>query len=124
MKKYIIGSITILIIFILILAVKVHSTGTTTQIMGASLVGLEVPRLSMITDEHGEYVASFNSFRSIRSLEKEFKNILSNYEQCFEDGASHYYNKNNNTTILNYKIERGFIVNSYTIHYVKGNACN
>lgn len=124
MKKYIIGSITVLIILCIILAIKLLSTGTRTQIMGATLIGLEVPKLSSIIDEEGEYVATFRSIRSVESLKKELDKMVLDYESCFDDGKVYYYNKKNNTTIIRYEVQRKFVVNDFIIEYRKGNACN
>ena len=120
MKKLIIIVCIFLIAFFVL---KLAPLGSKKAMMGASLIEMEVPKLSTLADECCTYEATFKSIRSKASLEKEFKKIVKNYVKLDYADGTYYCNTKDNYTILNYDVKSGFIFNTFHIKYEKGNKC-
>lgn len=88
------------------------------KIMAPSLI---IPKLSIFEEECCMFSASFKSFRSKSSLEKELDKIMKNYEKKTCNSKIYYYDKENDITITDYGFEQGFFMNKFYIVYDKGN---
>ena len=111
------------ILIVVILVLKFYQFGSKRAMMGASLIELDVPKLSTLDNECCTYKAEFKSFRSTVSLKKELeKNIKNNYKLECNNGKYHYSIKDD-VTIKDYGVKSGFIMNYFYIEYEKGNLC-
>ena len=120
MKKTI---ISICVLVILIVGVKFFPLGTKSARLGATLISIEVPKLSTLEYEYGEYNAKFKSFRSKSVIEKELNKIMSKYQKVFCNNETYYYDRINNITYKNYVVKGSLISTEYTITYVRNNIC-
>lgn len=118
-KRLIILSILFLLLAILLLfpyGKKEYSSEASGKI-------LEVPKFSNLTEECCSYRATFSSIRSYAILKKELEKIIRNYQKLNCDGKTYYYNEEEDFTITEYGINRGFIFNKFYIAYGNGNSC-
>lgn len=76
---------------------------------------------NFISDKGNIYTIQFKNFRSKYTIEKELKKILDKYEIKECNNNKIYYNKNDDFTIINYKINKGFLFNTFYIEVLKGN---
>ena len=125
MNKVFLKIIIVYIILISIIAfLKFYPLGTKNAMMGASLIELEIPKLSTLESECCMYNATFKSFRSVFSLKKELDKIVKeNYKLECNEGKYHYSIKDD-ITITRYGVREGLIMNSFFIEYEKGNLCS
>lgn len=122
MKKKII--IVLAVLIVLILGIKFIPFGTKNNFMGASLVNLEIPKLSSIKSECCMYSATFKTFRGTSVIKKELDSIMAKYEKTTCEGKTYYYNKEENVTISEYGVKSGLLQNTFYINYSKGNYCD
>lgn len=118
-KKFILISIFCLVLALLI----IFPYGRSEYISEASGKILDIPKFSKLTEECCNYKASFTSFRSYTMIKTELEKILKDYEKLTCEGKTYYYNKDQDFTITEYKISKGFIFNDFSISYGKGNSC-
>lgn len=123
-KKMMIGIVILITVIILCICLKFISFGTKKTVMGASLISLEVPKLSSVKSECCLYSATFKSISSVSVLEEELENIISKYYKITCDNNTYYYNMTDDITITEYGVDSGFIFNTFYINYSKGNYCN
>ena len=124
MKKIIIGVSVFLTLLIVFLGLRYISFGSKTQVMGASLVNLEIPKFSSIKSESSSsYEATFKSLRSAKVLKKELDKIMNNYMKVSCNGGTYYYNMKNDVTITSYYVNPSQLINTFEIAYEKGNIC-
>lgn len=84
-----------------------------------------IPRLSILDDttqEDNKYSVTFKSISSKLILTLNLDSSLDEYKRklCNNDKYL-YYNSDNDITISDYKIDKGFLFNKYTIYYYFGN---
>lgn len=84
---------------------------------------IEVPLLSIYKEEYGMYHIHFYNIRSVYSLQKEMKKIVSEYEEMNCNNQVKYYNAKEDYTMEEYQVEDGFFFNKISITYRKGNSC-
>ena len=118
MKKKNVLLLVLLIFIICLLAIRYLPLGS--NYTKSTLHSIEIPRLSIFTDECCMSTASFKSFRSTNSLKKEINKILSKYEKITCDGTTYYYNQKSDITIYDYGVEKSFPLNKFYISYDKG----
>ncbi len=119
-KRYLI----LLSILCLILALLIiYPYGTTNYKSEASGKVLDVPKHVKLKSECCMYNASFTSPRSAGVLKYELKTILKSYEKISCNGNDYYYNKDDDYTISEYNVKRGFLYNEINITYSMGNIC-
>lgn len=118
-KKLIFIAIFCLVIAMLLL----FPYGTREYVSEASGKILEVPKFSKLSEECCNYEASFTSLRSYAILKKELQQVLDSYEVLNCDNKKYYYNTKEDFTITNYKLERGLLLNKFSISYGAGNSC-
>jgi len=123
-KKIIIGSVILVVLISAFLILKFVPLGTKQSMMGASIVSLEVPKLSRVKSECCSYEATFSSISSVGVLEKQLEDIMAKYIKVSCNGKTYYYNGFENITITEYGVESGFIFNTFYINYSRGNYCN
>lgn len=123
MKKLIIGGVIFLIILISILCLRFLNFGSKSQVMGASILTLDIPKFSSIESECCTYEATFKSFRSAKVLKKELDKIMDSYMKINCNGNDYYYSIQNNVTIIEYQVNPSSIKNTFKIKYEKGNKC-
>lgn len=121
MKKIIIVAVVLILLFI---SIKVIPLGTREMMMGASLIRIEVPKLSSLDSECCSYEATFKSLRGMSSLKKDLDKIMSKYEKIYCNGETYYYDKNNNITYKQYELSSGLFFSKYKISYVRNNICD
>lgn len=121
MKKKII--IVLLILVVVLACIKCIPFGTKKTFMGASLITLEVPKLSSIDSECCLYSATFKTLRGASVIEKELDGIMETYEKIICEDKTYYYNRSQNVTISEYGVKKGLIFNKFYINYSKGNYC-
>jgi len=125
MKKNIIIVLVILVVLIVgFIGIKFISFGTENAMMGASLIEIEVPKLSSLTDECCTYEATLSTLRGKNSIQKELDKMVEKYQEIDCNGKKAYYDLVNNVTIFEYKVDGGLIFTKYTIKYNKGQTCN
>ena len=122
MKKKIIAVLVALIL--ILVAIKYLPLGTKNMMMGASLVNIEVPKMSNLDSECCTFEATFKTLRSTYIIEKELDEMVEKYQKNECNGKTYYYDINNDVTITEYTLEDGLIFNKFTIKYEKGNTCN
>ena len=115
--------IGVFILIVLIIAVKIVPLGTKKMTLGATIISIEVPKLSSLDSECCEYKATFKTIRGISSIKKDFDSIMSKYQKVICNGISYYYDKENNITYKEITYEGGLLFNTYNISYVKDNIC-
>ena len=117
--------IIFIVVFLLIsfIAIKFIPLGTKKMTLGATLISIEVPKLSSLDSECCEYEATFKTFRGVKSIKKDFDNIMSKYQKVICNGKSYYYDKSNNITYKEVTYEGGILLNTYKISYVRDNIC-
>lgn len=120
MKKVI---IIVLILVFCFFIIKFVPFGNKKAMMGASLIEIEVPKLSTLDSECCKFEATFKSMRSKSSLKGDFEKLLKKYMKVECDNNTYYYNTSGNYTILDYEIKGGFIFNKLHIKYETGNKC-
>ena len=123
MKRIIIGILILFIFLIAFICLRFLNYGNKSQIMGASLVTLDIPKFSSIKDECCTYEATFKSFRSSKVLQKELDKIMNSYMKINCYGNNYYYNIKNDVTITEYKVNPSSFENTFEIKYQKGNIC-
>ena len=127
-KRYIIIFIVLFLLLVALFVLKSIPYGTMTYEMPNSNVKLEVPKFSSFEKECCMFSATFKSFRSKLSLQKELDTIINNYEKKTCNNKTIYYDKNHNITITEYGVKYGIIMNTFYITYDKGkydnNDCN
>ena len=124
MKKIIISVLVFLMLLIVFLGLRFLSFGSKTQIMGASLVSLDIPKFSSIKSESStSYDATFKSLRSAKVLQKELDKIMSSYMKINCNGGTYYYNMKSDVTITLYFVNPPSLINTFEIVYEKGNVC-
>lgn len=121
MKKKII--IVLCVIIVLVIGLKFLPLGTKKVMMGASLIDLEVPKLSSIKEECCMYSATFKTLRGKSVIKKELDKVIDSYDKIYCDGKVQYYNKDEDVTISEYGLKGGILFNTFYITYSKGNAC-
>lgn len=121
MKKIII--IVVILIF-LIIGLKFIPFGTKKMVMGASLISIEVPKLSSLDSECCSYQATFKSIRSENSLRKDLDNIMSKYKKISCNDKVYYYDELNNITYEQYEFSSGLFFNTYKLSYTRNNICD
>ncbi len=112
------------ILCILIAVLLMIPYGITTHYSTASGRVLDVPKFVMLKEECCSYNATFTTFRSAWSLQKDLDEMISGYEQLDCDGETYYYNPKENYTITEYGINKGFVLNEIYISYGHGNSCD
>ena len=115
--------IVLIILIILVLGIKYLPFGTKKARLGATLISIEVPRLSSLDSECCEYEATFKTLRSKSVIKKELDKIMSKYMKVSCNGQTYYYDLSNNITYTNYEMYDGVIFNSYKLTYVRNNIC-
>ena len=115
--------IGVFILIVLIIAVKIVPLGTKKMTLGATIISIEVPKLSSLDSECCEYKATFKTIRGIKKKKKDFDSIMSKYQKVICNGISYYYDKENNITYKEITYEGGLLFNTYNISYVKDNIC-
>ena len=118
MKKIIIGIVTIIVLFI---GLKFIPLGTKKMRMGASLISIEVPKLSSLDSECCSYEATFKSIRGKNVLKKELDKIMSKYQKMTCNNETYYYDIKNNISYKEYEISSGLFFSTYKISYVRDN---
>ncbi len=121
-KKYIICIIFVVLI-VLLVTLKFMPMGTKKAVMGASLVTLDVPKLSNLESECCMYEANFKTIRSSSIIKKELEKIMNSKSKLSCNGKTYYYDKDSDVTITEYSIDGGLLFTKFKITYVKGNAC-
>lgn len=121
MKKIVIVIILLIVIFI---SLKFIPFGTKNMMMGASLINIEVPKLSSLSSECCSYEATFKSIRSKSILKKELDEIMSKYQEISCNNKTYYYDPNNNITYESYELSGGLFFSTYKISYVKNKMCD
>ena len=91
--------------------------------MGASLIELEVPKMSVVESECCTYSATFKTLRGAKIVKKELDDIMNKYEKISCNGSVYYYDRLKNITIENYSIEESFLFSKFKIDYQRGNIC-
>ena len=81
--------------------------------MGASLIELEVPKLSTLDSECCKYNATFKSFRSALSLKRELDSIMENNYKFKCNNGKYHSSIKDDVTITNYGVKQGFILNTF-----------
>ena len=124
MKKNITIVLVILVILIVgFIGIKFISFGTENAMMGASLIEIEVPKLSSLSEECCTYEATFSTLRGKNVIQKELDNMVEKYQQINCNGKKAYYDMTNNVTIFEYSVESSGLFTKYTIKYNKGQTC-
>ena len=124
MKKNIIIVLVILVVLIIgFIGIKFISFGTENAMMGASLIEMEVPKLSTLSEECCTYEATFSTLRGKSSIQKELDNMVEKYQKINCNGKTAYYDLTNNVTIFEYSVESSGLFTKYTIKYNKGQTC-
>ncbi|MBQ9072346.1 MAG: hypothetical protein IJY25_04245 [Bacilli bacterium] len=124
MKKNIIIVLVILVVLIVgFIGIKFISFGTENAMMGASLIEMEVPKLSTLSEECCVYQATFSTLRGKKSIQKELDNMVEKYQKINCNGKTAYYDLANNVTIFEYSVESSGLFTKYTIKYNKGQTC-
>ena len=118
-RNFILISILCLIFAILLM----YPFGITNYKSEASGKILDIPKLSILNEECCMYNASFTTFRSFSSLKLELETILDSYEKLNCDGKDYFYNKEEDFTVTDYGIKKGFIFSEFFFTYDKGNSC-
>lgn len=118
-KRFIVISIICLILAIILMI----PYGITNYQSEASGKILDIPKLSKLSEECCMYSATFKSPRSYSSLKSELEKIMDSYEKLNCEGKEYYYNKEEDFTITEYGLQRGFVFNSFYITYGAGNSC-
>ncbi len=121
-KKAIIFSIVV-ILLVSILILKFVPLGTKKEFMGASLISLEIPKLSSIDSECCMYSATFKTLRSSTIIKKELDKIMDKYEKVTCNDQEYYYDHSQDVTITEYGVDSGLILSKFYITYTKGNYC-
>ena len=121
MKKILFG---LIVLFLLFIGLKFIPLGTKEMRMGASLISIEVPKLSSLDSECCSYEATFKSIRSKNSLKKELDKIMSKYQKMTCNNETYYFDIKNNITYKQYEISDGLFFSTYKISYVRDNICN
>lgn len=98
--------------------------GITTHYSSASGRVLDVPKFMILKEECCSYNATFITFRSAWSLQKDLDEMISDYEKLDCDGKTYYYNSKENYTITEYGINKGIFLNEVYISYGHGNSCD
>jgi len=125
MKKKLIIVIAVIVVLIIgFIGIKFVSFGTENAMMGASLVEIEVPKLSSISEECCVYEVTLKTLRGKASIQKELDNMVLKYQQKDCNGSKAYYDLTNNVTIFEYGIKSSGIFTTYYIKYNKGNVCS
>lgn len=125
MKNKLMIVIAIVVVLIIgFIGIKFISFGTENAMMGASLIEIEVPKLSNLSEECCLYEATFTTLRGRSSIQKELDNMVSKYQQKDCDGSKAYYDLTNDVTIFEYGIKSSGIFTTYYIKYNKGNVCS
>jgi len=125
-KKKIAIILTIFLIVIVgCLAIINLLTKSGTQEYTSTYTGitLNVPNLSIFKEECCMFSVNFENIRSVSSLRQEIEEELENYEKITCNGKTYYYNREQDFTINEYYIGRGFIFNWFSIVYDMGNYC-
>ena len=124
MEKVFIKIFVVLIVIIFVfLGIKFIPLGTKKARLGATLITIDVPKLSSLKDECCEYEATFTTIRGEKVIKKELESIMSKYQKVYCNGDTYYYDFNNNITYTKYEIISGLFSNTFKITYVKGNIC-
>lgn len=123
MRKIIIVVLIFLVFLIGLICLRYLSFGSKSQVMGASLVNLDIPKFSSIKDECCLYEATFKSFRSSKVLKRELDKIMNSYMKVSCNGSDYYYNIKSDVTITEYKVNTEALENTFEIKYQKGNIC-
>lgn len=118
-RNLIIISIICLILSVLLMI----PYGITNHQSEASGKILDIPKFSKLSEECCMYSATFKSPRSYSSLKIELEDILNDYEKLNCDGKEYYYNKEEDYTITEFGLKRGFVFNTFYITYGAGNSC-
>lgn len=87
---------------------------------------LVVPAFSMFEGETGNYVANFQTIRSLWAIKREFKEILENnyISHTCPGGITVYFDQKNYITIYSYTVEQGYPMTKFSITYGQGNQCS
>lgn len=124
MKKNIIIVLIILLVLIVgFIGIKFISFGTENAMMGASLVEIEVPKLSNLSEECCTYEATLKTLRGKKSIQKELDKMVEKYQKTNCNGKVAYYDLVNDVTIFEYNVESDGLFTKYTIKYNKGQTC-
>lgn len=124
MKKALIGIVLVLVLFICIfLGLKYVSLGTKNARLGATLISIEVPKLSSLKSECCEYEAIFKTIRGKDVIEKELNNIMNKYMKVSCNGRDYYYDMKNNITYTDYEVTSKGISTEFKLAYVRNNIC-
>ncbi len=89
----------------------------------ASNVSLAVPRFSKLKEECCNYNATFVTPRNSFTIQKELEKMVQKYKTIDCDGKMYYYNEEDNYTIAEYGVKRGWFLNEFYILYGPGNSC-
>ena len=111
-------------LLIVLLCVKFIPLGTKKATLGATLITIEVPKLSSLDSECCEYEATFKTFRSLSSVKKDMESIMSKYQKVMCNGSTYYYDSSNNITYKEISYEGGLLNTTYKISYVRNNICD
>ena len=124
MKKNVLIVLGVLVVLIVgLIGIKVISFGTENAMMGASLINIEVPKLSTLTEECCVYEATFSTLRGKKSIQKELDSMVEKYQEINCNGKKAYYDLTNDVTIFEYSVESSGLFTKYTIKYNKGQTC-
>lgn len=124
MKKKIFWLIIITCLILIILGIKFIPFGSKSYSNKKLSTTLTVPRLSFFKEECCMFSATFKSFRSKNSLQKELDKIIEKYEKKTCNNKTIYYDSANEITIYEYGVKSGFPFNTYYINYDKVNMSN
>ena len=119
--------IIMIILILCILAISLIRnvpSGTTKMKMPNSSITLEIPKHSNFIDECCMYSASFESIRSVKSLQKELDNIMLQYQKKTCDGKIYYYNSEEDITIHEYGVTSKLFKNTFYLVYDLGDKCS
>ncbi|MDD2377710.1 MAG: hypothetical protein PHD10_02745 [Bacilli bacterium] len=120
MKKKNIIILTIILLIGIFIGLKYIPFGTTKYNMPNSNVELKVPKLSSFEEECCMFSATFKSFRSKSSLQRELDKIMNSYEKKICNNRTIYYNEKQDITITEYGVKRGILLNTFYVTYDKG----
>ncbi len=124
MKKKIFWIVAIVILILIIIGIKFIPFGSKSYSNEKMSSTLTIPRLSFFKEECCMFSATFISFRSKDSLQKELDKIVEKYEKKTCNNKTIYYDSINEITIYEYGVKEGLLFNTYYINYDKVNISN
>jgi len=85
---------------------------------------INIPKFSMEKGKKSPTSIEFYSIRNPYALQREIEKELKNFETITCGGRIYHYNEEQDVTIIDYAVKRGFLFNSYWITFNQGKECD